>query len=66
MEVRPGTVPLATLAVVFAGLQLWWIGTTIRNGRAAEKAVANQRAEKALQKDSLKDQKEKLENLLKK
>ncbi len=66
MEVRPGTVPLATLAIVFAMLQVWWIMTTIKNGRAAEKAVANRRAAKALLKEPLKDQKERLENLLKK
>ena len=65
MEVGQGTVPLATLAVIFAGLQVWWIGTTIRNGRLAENAVANRRIAKRLQKDPLKDQKDKLENLLK-
>ena len=66
MEVRTGSIPLATLAVIFAGLQVWWIGITIRNGRKAEKVVANRRAAKLLQKDPLKDQKERLEKLVKK
>tara|TARA_Y100001968_G_C19126984_1_gene604735 strand:+ start:107 stop:307 length:201 start_codon:yes stop_codon:yes gene_type:complete len=66
MEVQPGTVPIATLAVIFAGLQVWWIGTTIINGRAAEQSVANRRSAKAQQKDPLIAQKERLENLLKK
>ena len=66
MEVRPGTLPMATLAVIFAGFQVWWIGITIRNGRVAENAVAKRRSEKNLHKDPLKNQKERLENLLKK
>tara|TARA_Y100001968_G_scaffold183133_1_gene167773 strand:+ start:42190 stop:42390 length:201 start_codon:yes stop_codon:yes gene_type:complete len=66
MEVRPGSVPLATLAVIFALLQVWWIGLTIKNGRAAENAVAKRRTEKAIKNDPLSIQKERLENLLKK
>ena len=41
MEVRPGTIPLATLGIIFAGLQLWWIGMTIRNDKN-EKLLINQ------------------------
>tara|TARA_Y100001968_G_scaffold8503_1_gene7186 strand:+ start:33263 stop:33463 length:201 start_codon:yes stop_codon:yes gene_type:complete len=66
MELREGTVPLASLAIIFAGLQIWWIGITIKNGRDAEKAVANRRSAKGLRKETLKEQKERLENLLKK
>tara|TARA_Y100001968_G_C19255001_1_gene666335 strand:- start:392 stop:592 length:201 start_codon:yes stop_codon:yes gene_type:complete len=66
MEIRPGAVPLASLAIVFTVLQIWWIGTTIRNGRAAEEAVSNRRSAKLLQKKSLKEKKQELENLLKK
>ena len=66
MEVSQGTVPLATLAIIFAGLQIWWIGITIRNGRQAEKAIANRRKAKSSKLDPLKDQKEKLEKLLSK
>ena len=36
-----GYVALAVVAIVFLGLQLWWISMTIRNGRN-ERVLINQ------------------------
>ena len=36
-----GYVALAVVGVVFFGLQIWWIGMTIRNGRK-ERLLVNQ------------------------
>ena len=60
MEIKPGTVPLASLAVVFALIQFWWIGLTIKNGKEAEQVIKERRSKK------IQDQKKWLENLLKK
>ena len=60
MEMKSGTVPLALLASVFALIQFWWIGMTIKNGRQAEDAVKKRRSEK------IEDQKKRLEKLLRK
>tara|TARA_Y100001968_G_C19040430_1_gene564218 strand:- start:241 stop:441 length:201 start_codon:yes stop_codon:yes gene_type:complete len=66
MDVRAGTIPLGSLAIIFALFQIWWIGTTIQNGRAAEKAVKMRRGEKALKKDPLRNERERLEKILRK
>ena len=36
MSIRPGTIELILLAVVFLALQFWWIRMTIKNGRTGE------------------------------
>tara|TARA_Y100001968_G_scaffold251771_1_gene237027 strand:- start:10740 stop:10916 length:177 start_codon:yes stop_codon:yes gene_type:complete len=56
---KPGIIPLGTLAIVFAIIQIWWIGMTVRNGRAAEKAIKERKLSK------LESQKQKLEKLIK-
>ena len=49
-----GYIPLALVAIVFFGLQVWWISMTIRNGR-------NQRVlEKEDQIDEIKKRLEKI------
>ena len=65
MEIREGTIPLVSLAIVFMGLQIWWLRTTIVNGRVHKKYLAIRKAKNTLPKDQLKIQKEKLEELLK-
>ena len=66
MEIREGTIPLATLAITFIGLQIWWLGTTLINGRKHKKFPTIKRALNTMPKDCLKIQKEKLEKLLRK
>tara|TARA_B100000700_G_C14449217_1_gene580808 strand:+ start:417 stop:593 length:177 start_codon:yes stop_codon:yes gene_type:complete len=57
---KPGTIPLGILAILFALFQVWWIGMTIINGRLAEKAVKKRKEEK------IELKRNQLENLLKK
>tara|TARA_B100000700_G_C15044126_1_gene856963 strand:+ start:3289 stop:3489 length:201 start_codon:yes stop_codon:yes gene_type:complete len=66
MEIKPGTIPFATLAFFFAGLQIWWITLTIKNGRSPEKIISNLKGEKSQENDLLKNQRERLEKLLEK
>tara|TARA_Y100001968_G_scaffold62140_1_gene52952 strand:- start:4828 stop:5019 length:192 start_codon:yes stop_codon:yes gene_type:complete len=60
MEIKTGSVPLAALALIFAILQFWWIGMTIKNGREAEKLVKERRSKR------IDDQKKFLEKILNK
>ena len=66
MEIREGTIPLATLVILFSSLQIWWLGTTLINGRILRKYGAVRKTTNTMAKDQLKIQKEKLEKLLKK
>ena len=66
MEIRQGIFPLATLAVIFVGLQVWWISTTIKNGRESENTLQTKKEANGSKKDPLKDKKDKLEKLLEK
>ncbi|WP_320663926.1 hypothetical protein [Prochlorococcus sp. MIT 1223] len=59
MEIRPGTIPLATLSIVFAGLQVWWIANMLQNGRVAKNTTHTR-------KNQLTYQKQRLDKLLKK
>ena len=68
MEViKPGTIPLTTLVIIFIGLQIWWISRVLNNGREHVNSILNKDIKRVTGKeDPLRDQKEKLENLLKK
>ena len=66
MEVKPGTIPLVTLAFIFAGLQVWWISLTLRNNKSVLKTKENISENNHSKKDSLKKQRDRLEKLLKK
>ncbi len=57
---KTGTIPLATLAVLFGIIQIWWIALTLKNGREAEQVVKERRQKK------IENQKEFLEKILKK
>ncbi len=53
-----GNLDLILVVLALLGLQVWWIGMTIRNGQN-EKPLRSS-------KDSLKEQKQQLENLYRK
>ena len=71
---KPGMVPLGTLAIVFALLQLIWIGLIIKNGKEEDRIKKNRNIKKSVQYPNLEiinkdqklmDQKKKLEKLYK-
>ena len=65
MEMSQGTLPLAILAIIFTGLQVWWIGTTIRNHKATKNDISPKNETTSRKKNELKSQKERLEDLFK-
>ena len=66
MEVRQGAIPLATLAFVFLGIQVWWLRATLNNSISEKSTTTKRMNENDLIRNKLKYQKEKLEKLLKK
>tara|TARA_Y100001968_G_scaffold324699_2_gene364559 strand:- start:163 stop:354 length:192 start_codon:yes stop_codon:yes gene_type:complete len=57
MEIRTGTLALATLTIVFTALQVWWIGATIKNGRTTDYALKKRRTIKDRRTNALEDKK---------
>ena len=57
------TVPIGTLAIVFTVVSIWWIATTLKEGRKAEAEIRNRRIEKA-KNAPIKEQKKRLNKLL--
>tara|TARA_Y100001968_G_scaffold301951_1_gene314746 strand:- start:1835 stop:2035 length:201 start_codon:yes stop_codon:yes gene_type:complete len=66
MEIKSGSLAIATLAITFIGLQIWWITLTLSNLKKDKKNVTDLLSEKGMENNALKDKKEKLEKLFKK
>ena len=60
---NPAVAPMGTLAVIFALVSIWWIATTLKEGRKAEVEIRERRIEKA-NNAPIEEQKKRLNKLL--
>ncbi|MFL0731693.1 MAG: hypothetical protein AB8A41_09875 [Prochlorococcus sp.] len=60
MEMNAGYVGLGISLLLFLGLQVWWLGMTIRNGRKETEAFDFRSQAKLKQSDEIKKQLEKI------
>tara|TARA_Y100001968_G_C19290272_1_gene683853 strand:- start:6 stop:197 length:192 start_codon:yes stop_codon:yes gene_type:complete len=60
---NPIIAPMGTLAIVFALVSIWWIYTTLKEGRKAEAEIRDRKIEKT-KNASVEEQKKRLNKLL--